>query len=178
MLLSTFNAVVFWGWQYIRHSKWWLFLGWHYIRHSKWWPFFGLTLHSSFKVVTFFLGWHYIRDSKLCLLFWADIRFDVQRGDLLSHTRRSRWWQFLADIQRSTWWLYSQHSTFNIVPGTDITFDVQRGVCFWPTFDQLFRHLISTSWVLKAVIREHHTVFRHLTSTSRLWKAVFTTHQT
>ena len=125
-----------------------------------------------------FLGWHYIRDSKLCLLFWADIRFDVQRGDFLSHTRRSRWWQFLADIQRSTWWLYSQHSTFNIVLGTDITFDVQRGVCFWPTFDQLFRHLISTSWVLKAVIREHHTVFRHLTSTSRLWKAVFTTHQT
>ena len=122
------------------------FLGWHYIRHSKWWPFFGPTLHSSFKVATFFLdwhyirhskwwpffgGWHYIRDSKLCLLFWADIRFDVQRG-----------------------------------------------VCFWPTFDQLFRHLISTSWVLKAVIREHHTVFRHLTSTSRLWKAVFTTHQT
>ena len=69
-------------------------------------------------------------------------------------------------------------STFNIELGTDITFDVQRGVCFWPTFDQLFRHLISTSWVLKAVIREHHTVFRHLTSTSRLWKAVFTTHQT
>ena len=62
--------------------------------------------------------------------------------------------------------------------GTDITFDVQRGVCFWPTFDQLLRHLISTSWVLTAVIREHHTVSRHLISTSRLRKAVFTTHQT
>ena len=90
--------------------------------------FFGLTLHSSFKVATF---------------FWTDITFVIRSGDL-----------FLgADITfviQSCAFCFGLTlvSTFNIVLGADITFDVQRGVCFWPTFDQLFRHLISTSWVL------------------------------